>query len=230
MIDIVIPFKRGGSHTGDLELRYSLRSVEANLRISIGTVYILGYKLSWLRNVVAVAVEDRKDKAVNLMAKYQLACDTAAISDPFLLMDDDHVFLQPTAEIPIYTWGMLGPVAAEKRGSYGRYLRNSLELLTANGLPTRNYQIHYPMLVRKDVLRRAIALATIPAALGSLYGNLVDGPTVELTHDYKPKLVGGIDGLRDGAFVSLSDSTICHAAVKSWLAARFPTPSRWEAA
>ena len=177
-------------------------------------------------------MDDRRDKALNLMAKYRRMVGTDAISDPFLLLDDDHVFLRPTDAVPLHTRGMLVDFHREFRSTtYGRYLEACLGLLRSAGLPERNYQIHHPLLIHKAALRRATEIAgDRPTVMGSLYGNIVDGPTVEVARDFKLGRPHELDQLRDGPFVALTNLFVRDKATQAFLRQRLPAPSPWEAA
>lgn len=226
MIDIAYPLRSGGSLTGDSELRYSLRSVACFVRLPIGELRIFGYRPPWLRDAIVERMSDRADKALNLRAKYE-AMVASDLSDPFLLLDDDHIFLAPTDAIPCHARGTLAAAAAEVKGSrYGRYMTAALDALVRADLPTRNYQIHYPILVAKDTLRQALALMTEPMVMASLYGNIQTGPTTEVGADFKLGLPR--DLRKVGAFVSLMNGSTRYPEIRDLLAARLPDSSRWE--
>ena len=229
-IDLCYPLAQGGSHYEDLELRYSLRSVDANLRLPVRDLYLFGDRPGWLRNTVRhVPMVQLTDKARDITAKYRKMCATETLSDPFLLLDDDHIFLQPTTEIPVYTRGLLAAALVDYGDStYGRYIRACYDQLVQRGLPTKNYQVHFPMVIHKDRLRAALRLMTEPMVMGSLYGNMLDGPTVEIDHDFKVKRKSDFPLLRDGSFCSFQPWLIPEWT--SFLEQRFPLPSRWEIA
>jgi hypothetical protein len=238
-LDLVYPLKRGGSRThplADEELRYSLRAM-SNLRLEgfdAARLVLLGYLPPWLRSgeghpIRHIPMDDKGDKAENLVAKYKRMVDDGEISDPFLLLDDDHVFLKPTTAIPLHTKGELKTLCDEYRGStHGKYLKNCHDLLTKAGLPTKNYQLHFPLLIHKDILRTVLAMIDRPTVMGSLYGNLIDGETVEVTRDFKLNKPHDYEALKDGPFVSLADGQMRVAMVRKWLAKLLPEKSKWE--
>lgn len=232
MIDLVYPLKRRkGSKTEDIELRFSLRSVARFLRMPVRNVYVVGHRPRWLTNVVHVEMgDDTGDKALNLQVKYRRMCEIPGLSDPFLLLDDDHIFLRPTSETPLHTKGMLTELCDEYDGRpYGIYLRNALTLLAARGLPRRNYQIHFPLLIDHAHLLDVLDMAgDTPVVMGSLYGNLVDGPTVEVERDFKLNGRVEFDRLMSGHFVSLSVWGMRYDRTKPLLQAALPEASPWE--
>lgn len=227
MIDLVYPLKENGSRLGDWELRYSLRSVERHLKLDLGRLWIFGYQPSWLSPDVHVRMVDKGDKAMNLRAKYARMVEHVDISDPFLLLDDDHIFLKDATIVPAVTKGVLVDLVRKYQGTaHGRYLRFCLDQLIALGLPTRNYQIHYPMLIEKAVLGRAVAAMRKPMVMGSIYGNMVNGPTEELKQDYRMNTEQEFLALKDGPFISLPPRSSPQAV--AFVSSRFPAPSRWE--
>lgn len=227
-MDLVYPIKKGGSKIDDAELRYSLRSVALNLRLELGELYVFGHLPAWLHGAHHVEMTDRADKALNLREKYRRMCGTAELSDPFLLLDDDHMFLQPTSEIPLHTKGALLDLANQYRNTtHGRYLRAAYLRLRSEKLPTRNYQIHYPMIITKAILRGAVGIMNGPMVMGSLYGNIVDGPTVEIDHDFRVNRPDEFEARRIGPFMSLPP--VLRPEWLAFLEQTFTEPSQWEA-
>jgi hypothetical protein len=229
VIDLVYPLRQGGSRLHDAELRYSLRSVEENLHMDLGRLFLFGHKPSWLYGAVHIRMEDTGDKANNLREKYRRMCALDELSDPFLLLDDDHLFLHPTTEVPLYTMGALLDLCNKYAGRvHGRYLSAAYRQLVRKGLPLRNYQIHHSMLIHKEPLRQAIALMTSPMVMGSIYGNIVNGPTVEVERDFRVNRQKDWLALKDGPFVSFSPVLL--PEWYAFLKERFPQPTRYEQA
>jgi hypothetical protein len=233
-VDLAYPLREGGRPgNDDLEMRLSLRSIHKHLRLPLsGRVFLYGHRPRWLtENAVHVPMRDPSDKAMNLRAKYEAMVEDERLSDPFLLLDDDHVFLQETTSIAMpVSRQSLERLAAEYGGrTHGTYLRNCLEALRANGLSERNFQLHYPILVRKEVLALAVALMDRPMVMGSLYGNLQTGPRFETDRDFKCNGLNDWRRLRSGPFVSLSDSGMRRHPIRHWVEGLFPERSPWEA-
>lgn len=228
-MDIVYPIKKGGSKSEDAELRYSLRSLERHLRVDVRDLFIFGYLPSWVRDAQHIPMEDRRDKAINLREKYRRMCSVGELSNPFLLLDDDHIFLRDTAEVPLHTNGELKDLVRKYIGTtHGRYLSAALRRLVHAKLPARNYQIHYPLLIHKETLASAVSMMRAPMVMGSIYGNLLDGPTVEVAHDFRVNTEEEFQQHSAGPFMSLPPRQR-----PDWLAFltdRFQTPSRWEMA
>ena len=241
VIDLVYPLKRGASQWADNEIRYSLRSVAENLRLPVRDVYLVGDKPGFL-DVAHIPMEDHFEKSIALMQKYRAACESDEVSDPFLLLDDDHIFLRETSEIPLMAGGMLGKLMQrqwfQQRKRYGAYLYNCLVLLRRHKLPERNYQIHYPMLIHKEPMREVLRMAEgVGTVMGSLYGNLVREPTVETPIDFRVNSAKAWDFVKNGPFMSIEErlkhvdaqnGALRIIRVEPFLRRRFPGPSRWE--
>lgn len=233
MIDLAYPLRKGASRLDDLEIRYSLRSIEANLQLEVGRLFLYGHRPDWLRAAELVRMQDGIDKALNLQRKYAAMCADDRLSDPFLLLDDDHIFLAPTDDIRLRTCGTLAHhLEIHSGGNYGRNGRNALALLRAHRLPERNYQPHYPMLIHKPILRQVLEIAAdAPVLMGSIYGNLApDQPSVEVIKDFKLFHMSEFERLRAGPFVSLNNNTMRYGRVRGWLEGMFSIPGRWETA
>lgn len=242
VIDVAYPIREGWSDWDDEELRYSLRSVNDNVYRRIGGVWVFGHRPPFLGDVRHVPVQTVPEKSFDLMRKYRAMVDSD-LSDPFLLLDDDHIFLEPHCEFPPYTQGTLVPlwerqwVQQQKR--YGAYIHNCIVLLRRHGLPERNYQLHCPILVHKakldEVLRMAEGVGTV---MGSLYGNLVGGPSIERAIDFRVYSLAAYLALRGGPFISVEERLVfaedlgsvgLAVDMRRVLANRFPHPSPWEA-
>src|SRR5688500_13559340 len=97
MTSIVIPLGHG-SHWGNTELRYCLRSVEKHLT-GYGDVIIIGEKPAWLRNVIHIPFDEGPapksfEKERNIFNKIMVACNDDRVTDSFLFMPADHLMLQ----------------------------------------------------------------------------------------------------------------------------------------
>jgi hypothetical protein len=160
MVDVVIPL--AWHSTNDyLELRYALRSLEKHM-LNVGNVFIIGHtRPAWLTDEVTHIKKNDTSKyaSVNIKEKLLYACDVAVISDPFLLLNDDHFLLRQfdAAALPFYYNGLL----VEKylscaRTPYGRLLENTIIALERVGAGTRHFDIHCPVLYEKRIFKSII--------------------------------------------------------------------------
>jgi len=79
------------------DLKYSLRSVAkfCNYR----KIWIVGYKPKWVQNVEYIETLQTGTKWQNSMLNWKTACETAGISDNFVLMNDDFIAIHPINDI-----------------------------------------------------------------------------------------------------------------------------------
>lgn len=178
MIDVVYPIRNKPSYWKDNELKYSLRSVEKHLT-NVRNVWIIGRLPEGITNVMHIPAKDPFNiPDTNILHKTLIACQRAEISDPFLFMNDDHYLLQDfDAEFfPNFYMGTLEEFVA-RRGSdpYGHRARHTLAYLQAKGLPTKYFDVHYPILYKKqgfiDHVVDSIKHEKSGYILKSLYGN-----------------------------------------------------------
>ncbi len=78
-------------------------------------------------------------------------------------------------------------------------------------------------------MRRTLDLANnAKTVMGSLYGNVVDGPTTEVTRDFVVRRPADFPTIRDAAFVALTDRVMRDKKALALLAELLPEPSPWE--
>lgn len=151
MTSVVFPLGNKSRHR-NLEIRFSLRSIEKHLE-GFSDVWIIGERPDFLQNVQHIPATDPHEiPDRNIMEKVKLACHNPEISDPFLFFNDDHYLLADfkADQFPYYydvtIWDKI-----KKRGydSYGQRMQNTMKHLQANGKPTKNFDIHTPILYRK---------------------------------------------------------------------------------
>ena len=147
----------GGSKHGDAELRYSLRSVEANCT-GYGRVWLVGRKPEWMNDKVEfVACDDPYDCThKNMMHKILKVVHETDISDDFVMQGDDHFYVRPYdfREIQPYEKGELPTEfkANEIAPHYRTSLMDTRRHLIAHGYPFRNGSQHCGQPFRKSLL------------------------------------------------------------------------------
>ena len=227
--DVVYPVKLRGH---DRELRYSLRSLK---NIPHGNVYIVGECPKWVKNVIHIDVRQRRaltrfeNSARNLLA----ACRDPRISDEFIWMNDDFYITRPIKKIPALHRGTLEEVISTeyegKNSQYVRIMRHANDYLKKAGKPTYCYELHAPMMIRKqgylDIYKLFRDRHQVPhGADRSLYGNFeaIGGTKVKDVKVYKP------DGdIPDGPFVSSGPGAL-EGSFLEWLRGTFPERSDYE--
>ncbi len=92
-MDLIYPY-HNDKRTGEMCLKYSLRSVDMYLGQAIDNVYIIGDKTDF-KNVIHVPVTDYMSQARNIWAKILTAAKTWGVSENFMVMSDDHFITKP---------------------------------------------------------------------------------------------------------------------------------------
>lgn len=146
-----------GSRHNDIELRFSLRSLEQNCK-GYGRIFVVGRKPEWLTNVDFIPCEDNMGAAhKNIMKKILLACESD-ISDWFTLQADDHFYVRPydfRRNRP-YNKGELKPALAELEDvtEYRLSMVDTYHYLHDNGLPTMNGSQHCGCVFNKTLVQK----------------------------------------------------------------------------
>ena len=155
-MDVVYALGRG-SHWGDNELRYSLRSINKYLS-NYSKVWIIGDVPRFpIHNINFLAYKENSlYPAVNIMNKLTLACTNENISDRFLFFNDDHFLLNyyDAYDFPFYYCGDLKDVV--NKTVYIETIKNTIHCLHDNDLPTKNFDIHTPIVYHKKLFLEII--------------------------------------------------------------------------
>lgn len=225
--DIVIPVRPGDDNE---ELRYALRSFEKNLRHR--QIVIVGYKPSWLRNVLYIPVPQTGTKYRNSTRNLEAACEHPAVSEDFLLCNDDFFVLKRTDRMPVFHWGPVKDAeryyASRASGAYLQGLRATKKRLAELGYnDPLSYELHLPMPMNKQKFLEVLDLGRKIPALHkrTLYGNVAGLGGEEVTD---PKITTtGNRFPRKARFLSTMDSS-WHGPVGQYIKGLFPESSRYE--
>lgn len=154
------------------ELRYSIRSVDKNL--THNNIWLIGSKPSWyLGNYIEV--KDKSIKLENIRNCLSIIPTIGAISDDFILMNDDFYILKPMGIVPTYNGGLLDDKIARYVAQYGstrytRVLAEASKQLKKQGIKEPlDYDIHTPMIMNKHKLKEVVQMNLAPR---STYGNI----------------------------------------------------------
>lgn len=177
MIDVVYALGNK-SRINNFEIRLSLRSVEKHLS-GVGGVWIVGERPDFLQNINHIQALDSHDVPDrNIMEKIKLACLNPEISDPFLFFNDDHYLMQDfkANEFPYY-YDITLQEKINRRGmdGYGNRMFNTMNHLQSNGKQIKNFDIHTPILYRKqefiDIITKLDWTIRHGFVIKSLYAN-----------------------------------------------------------
>lgn len=216
------------------ELRYCLRSIEANL--PHGDIWMLGNVPTWATNAVRPCrTSQQKDAHTNVKSNLRWFLDDPATPDEFYLFNDDFFVMEPIKSVPAMHLGSLEGHVARLRamscsphGAYVIALECTLAALRVAGHDDPlSYEAHVPMQMTKDGLSRTLDFIghrvrlherSVYAALHNLEGSYITDVKVwEPTHK-----------IPDGPFLSTNNQSFARLAVGRHIRDRFPTPCRYE--
>lgn len=234
-----------GSKWQDNELRYSLRSVEKNLK-GYRNIFIVGHKPAFVTNVIHIPARDISDNAdANMAHKTLIACSDVRVSDLFLYIHDDHFIIQPVkiSDIGYYyksrlevTSRAFNPRHRLYRSLYSRRLRNTYRFLKQRGLPTYNFDGHYPILINKNEFRRIFLpldyfnqLFVVKSIYANSNGIHEQAAFLKDCKFTVPKSFVELETeLKDRWVFSIADRALQGGNIQQFLAQAFPDKSKWE--
>lgn len=226
-----------GSLWQDREILFSLRSLR-DFVPDVEQVVVVGQRPAWLRDVRHVpAADPHHCKERNIMEKVLRACGT--LTRPFLFMNDDHFALRPqrAAELPNWYAGTVEGLGQRlaTASHYRQALLNTAEALGKHGYPTRNFDIHVPIVYDPAEFRRVMAAydwAGTPRGfvVKSLYANTLGLPPthlgdVKIGHACTNQRL--VELLRGRPWFSIGPAALT-TSVQEFFSALYPTPSPWE--
>ncbi len=240
-IDVVYKLNDQSSND-NLELRYSLRSL-CNFT-HIRNVYIIGWQPSWVTNTTFIEMPDHftlKNKDANLINKLITACSDRNISEHFLNMSDDQIFLKEIGVnyfmVPIYNNNILTNENFYLSNNYFyQRLVNTVNILKEFRLPHNCYETHAPYLLNKYEYPKAMLKYDYMHGLGfcgnTLYFNTIreaGRPKDGINHCYrmqmeKSKITEDIEQFNFLNFNELNETP----ELFSFLEKKFPNKSPYE--
>lgn len=216
--DVVIPTIPTPHY--DLDLRYTLRSIEENLP-SARNIVLIGHRPYWAHDVRHIPFKDdlRKHGIHNVMSKLRIAVKDPDISEEFIFFNDDMMLLKEWSD-PSVCWSRAS--GGTGRADYGAAYRETVRLLGYE--PPRSYEVHAPCLFHKEKLSSVLSGVNGVAAVRTLYFSRFK-PEVEIPiEDPKQKhLPLDID-----QWPVLSTYDLKMRSISSFMSNRFTHPSRWE--
>lgn len=178
-VDAVFAFT--GEDTRDLAL--SVRLARKNLK-NLGRIFVVGGSPRGVEGIEHIPFADPNvaNREANMTRKCLLACHLSRISDPFIFMSDDQFILKEAdaAKMQLRFKGDLEDGRVET--VYGQKTRETYLELRRLGLPTLNFNTHWPVPIRKEAYIAALRLVPwdveVPAGgilCRSIYGNSLAG-------------------------------------------------------
>jgi len=242
MIDVVYTLGTG-SRWDNREIIFSLRSFERHLG-KLGKVWIVGHLPDFLQGIEHIPFPDpyKENKDANKINKVLRACAEPALSERFVWCSDDQCLLADADA------GSFGPCCVEQLEdvtSWGdshwvQRLKNTHERLLLSRFTTFNLEAHTPLLIAKDTFPNTMLRFDYGAGYGynlaTLYYNAlgVGGRPREaadlragffLEEDLGSEAIEA--RVEAKQFLAYNDAGL-NPSLKSFLADRFPKPSRYE--
>lgn len=209
---------RGGENE---ELRYSIRSVVKHYPDS--RIFLFGDAPKWFIGNVVV-LEDLAKKFENITSAFKAISEHEELSD-FILMNDDF-FILNNNHIDFYYDGLLINKIdshTQKHGmsQYAVSLISGYKALEGLIDEPLNYEVHIPMPMNRDRLKKIVDLSTCPR---SVYGNYynVGGQEIKDVKVYKDT-----DVIKGADFISTEDNSF-EKVYNEILKDMFPDKSKYE--
>lgn len=207
------------------ELRYSIRSVVKHA--TYDNIWVIGSKPDWyIGNYIEV--DDIGNKFDNITNCYRVLPSIGALSDDFVLMNDDFFILKPLGKMPIFYDGTLSNkidkhISVSGMSQYARVLIKAKKELIKQGIKDPLcYDIHVPMVFNKSMLSYMEYSNNAPR---SMYGNIYNLGGVQIK-DVKIYKNNSEFNINESHFVSSEDNSF--KLIKEELHNLFPQPSIYE--
>ena len=163
------------------ELRYSIRSAVKNL--SFEKIWVVGGRPSWYIGDF-ISVDQSRGKYKNARNNLVAIAESEAISESFILMNDDFYILNKIDEVPYMHAKTLNEKISNRENffsvnSYSKLLRQTLISVSKKTKETAiDYELHVPMVMEKKKLSHVLKF---PGLWRSIYGNFFNVGGTEIT-------------------------------------------------
>ena len=214
------------------ELRFSLRSIERNFPHA--KVWFYGCAPEGIKPDKLVRfVQANEEKYSNVGTMMTMAFDNKEISENFWIFNDDFFIMKPIKDYkPYYDGDLYRYIVTvennndEQVSRYTHILRSTAKLLEENGLQTRNYETHTPLLVNREKALFIREHFGAGMAFRSLYGNYwkiggVDQSDVKTADPSTPFN-------KDSDILSTSDTSFKVGDIGEYIRNKFQNKSRFE--
>lgn len=214
------------------ELRYSLRSIEANM--DHGKVYFYcGCPDGIIPDEHIAKPQKGSTKWERVRSSLIEVCKNGNITKQFWLFNDDFYVMSPMQKAIVYHRGLLHDHILNieqrhggQRSAYTNQLRACEQQLRDAGLTTLDYALHVPMLIDRAKMLETLEMFPRCPMFRSLYGNYakIGG---EMHRDVKT--VNPDYQIDEDADLFSTSNKAFTGSVREQLEKRFPDPCRYEA-
>jgi hypothetical protein len=163
------------------ELKFSLRSVEKNLRGIDFNVFIVGDLPDWASDrVIHIPCEyTGKTPRIDILYKHTAVRECEEVDEEYIWMNDDIYLVNPVQYADLCLPVASGNLASDirrmpRQTTWGRDNEASLEMLRKEKLPAFNYGVHIPHRYEKQkvaLLVEKYAMMDQPIVLEQIYYN-----------------------------------------------------------
>lgn len=212
------------------ELRYSLRSVEANFPHN-KVWFVCGQPKGFEPDGKIEHKQTGNSKWAQIKSSMWEIIRNPDITENFFLFNDDFFIMQPfEGEFINYADRTLSDRVEDFRkenpwlSPYARTLLKAREELKSLKKGEVNFDVHMPMLINKELMKRSINLCSSPQ-MRSVYGN-ING--IAFVEHKDVKWFDRETVPEDPDYLSTNDDTFKESKVGEYIRSCFPEPSRFE--
>lgn len=229
------PYWHAGA-SGD-ELRFSIRSVEANF-VGKAKITLIGDKPPWYRghHIPKKRVPSNKPNRSfrDMLSKVWFMATHAEVSETFVWMMDD-VYLLRKLNLCDLKDPRAERFRKSKANKWQRIKRNTMQALADRGLPQHDYATHLPHVAEKQKLFEmfnSFDLHTNTMLWEVLYGNSYRDEPIRsrpfLCRIHKPSTQEQIEKRTRGACILNHCESVWNADMRQVLLSKYPEPSSVE--
>jgi hypothetical protein len=163
------------------ELKFSLRSVEKNLRGIDFNIFVVGDLPDWASDrVIHIPCEyTGKTPRIDILYKHAAVRECQEVDEEYIWMNDDIYFVNPVQYadlcLPVASGNLTSDIRRMPRQTvWGRDNEATLELLRGEKLPTFNYGVHVPHQYEKQKVAQLVekyGMMQRPIVLEQIYYN-----------------------------------------------------------
>ena len=232
-----------GSKWDNNELRFTLRSIEKNAK-NYGKIVIVGEKPPWIQDVLHIPFKDvfspGKNADGNMVLKVQAAVYHPEVSDEFIYINDDELFLVPQ-DVTRLGWYHKGQMINFRtvtwlHGFWRLRLHRTMRTLVEKGLTSYHYDNHLPFRMEKKKFLKCYSAFdfgdNIGYTINSMYGNFHKVQGTKITNHklrvFGPMTREEIDRRIDRRLYLTFNDNGLNKDMVGWLKDTFPTPSKYE--
>ena len=210
----------------NVELPYSLRSIEKYLSTCINNIYIVGYRPSWLKNVEYIPTIQGSNKWKNSTNNVIQACKSKLISDNFILMNDDFFCCKEIQDLEDSLNVCMGTV--QNRINYCNKLENPNEWYKAFSKNKEllehlrvepeyyDYEIHSPIIINKMKFLEMIQKPEVQEFIKgdnillkrTIYKNMFKDSVPRRVQDFKIRYKCDLEPNYDRDWISVYDGVV----------------------